>query len=110
MAGRQREAGIGSVRAVTLVKARHLFAECHAWLAEGKDPITERQAARQAQQARKTFGQCAIELHQSKSTGWRNAKASAQWLARLAAHAQPLRDTPVDQIDTLAVVDVLKPI
>jgi hypothetical protein len=91
--GRQRETGLGSVHSVPLAKARELFAECRAWLAAGKDPITERRAARQAQQARKTFGQCAVELHESKRSGWRSAKHGAQWLSTLIQHARPLLES-----------------
>jgi integrase len=109
-AGRQREAGLGGVNSVPLAKAREIAAEFREAIAAGRDPIAERQADRQAQRARKTFWECAVDLHESKRSGWRNAKHAAQWLATLDQHAKSLRDVPVDLVDTTAVLGALQPI
>lgn len=77
-AGRQREAGLGGVNSVPLVKAREIAAGFRETIAAGGDPIADRRAHRQAQQGRKTFGECAIELHESKRSGWRSEKHAWQ--------------------------------
>lgn len=106
--GRQHEAGLGSVNSVPLTKARKLFAECRAWLAEGKDPITERQAIRRRQQAHKTFGQCMTEYIESKRPGWRPTTVKG-WENSIK-HVKPLWEMPVDKVDAAAVLGTLKPI
>lgn len=91
-AERQREAGLGGLNFVPLAKAREIAAGFREALADGKDPIATRQAARRAQQGSKTFGECASELHASKRHGWRSPKHAEQWLATIEQHAKSLRD------------------
>jgi integrase len=57
-----------------------------------------------------TFGECADEFLAAKQSEWRNDKHRAQWTMTLSAYAAPLRNLPVDAIDTAAVLSVLKPI
>ncbi len=48
---------------------------------------------------------------ESKRPGWRNPKHGAQWLATLEAYAFPvIGDAPVADVDTAAVLRVLRPI
>jgi Arm DNA-binding domain len=77
-AGHQREAGLGSAAAVPLAKAREAAAGFREALASGFDPLDVRQAARVAQEGRKTFGQIAESFLAAKAHGWRNAKHRAQ--------------------------------
>ena len=67
-------------------------------------------AAKQAEAARKTFGQCADELVKSKRSEWRSAKHAEQWQRPFAEQCAPIWNTPVDAVDTHAVLEVLKPI
>ena len=57
-----------------------------------------------------TFGHVAAAFLAAKETGWRNAKHRAQWHMTLEVYAAPLRAMPVDEVDTAAVLAVLRPI
>src|SRR3984957_20995472 len=61
VAGRRREMGLGSARAVTLARARELAAECRAAVAAGRDPLQMRAESKTAAPAVavRTFGECA---------------------------------------------------
>jgi len=108
--GRQREAGLGSSATVTLAKAREKAAELRSMLAKGIDPLDAKQAANAAAEARQTLGQCADALIKSKRSEWRNAEHARQWVSTLDVYCGPIRDLPVDEIDTAAVLTVLQPI
>jgi integrase len=108
--GKQREAGLGSIHAVPLAKAREKAASYRAVLDDGGDPIEDRQKARIEKQGKKTFGDVANDLLEDKGPGWRNAKHRAQWRMTLEFYAKPLWGLPVDGIDTAAVLGVLRPI
>ena len=109
-AGRQREAGLGSVNAVPLAKARDIAASFRAALAEGRDPIEARQAARTERDGRKTFGDVGNAFLEAKTEGLRNAKHRAQWRRTLETYARPIWARPVDEIDTAAILEILKPL
>jgi hypothetical protein len=82
-AGKQREAGFGSVSTVTLAEAREQATECRSKLAKGIDPLDAKKAALAAEAARRTFGQCADELIKSKRSEWRSQKHAYQWNNRI---------------------------
>jgi integrase len=107
---RQREAGLGSVSAVTLAEARARAAEYRSMLARGIDPLQEKQASKEAAAARRTFGQCADELIKSKRTEWRNAVHAGQWRSTIDRYCAPILDMPVDAVDTVQVLRCLQPI
>ena len=67
-------------------------------------------AARLAKVGRPTFGQVADEFLSAKQSEWRNGKHRAQWNMTLQRYCGPLRARPVDEIDTAAVLEVLKPL
>jgi integrase len=111
--GRQREAGLGSAAVVSLAEARKAAGEWRSQLAKGIDPLDARKAAEEAKDAkdaRRTFGECAAELIQSKRSGWRNAAHATQWVTTLDIYCEAINDKPVDAIDTQAVLAVLTPI
>ncbi|MGM0914120.1 MAG: tyrosine-type recombinase/integrase [Pseudomonadota bacterium] len=114
-AGRRREFGLGSFPAVTLANARAKASELREKLAEGIDPVAERQAARDAllaaERKRITFDQCAAEVVKVKQAESRNPKHAAQWESTLATYATPvLGALPVSEIELAHVVEVLRPI
>jgi integrase len=109
-AGKQREAGLGPVAAVTLAQARDKAAGYRSMLAKGIDPLDAKKADREAVAARKTFGQCADELIKSKRREWRSEVHAAQWRTTIDEYCGPILDTPVDAIDTQAVLGVLQPV
>jgi len=113
--GKQRAMGLGSAGTGgrPLVEARALAAAARDLLRAGKDPIDEREAdERRAQQTKRaqTFGQCADAYVESHKNSWRNEKHRAQWKHSLTTHCVTMRDLPVDEVDTEAVLKVLRPI
>ncbi|HEY8033000.1 MAG TPA: integrase arm-type DNA-binding domain-containing protein [Methylocella sp.] len=108
--GKRREMGLGSAGGVTLARARELASACRAQVAAGLDPIEARDTAAKAKSETPTFGRVADALIAAKESEWRNPKHRAQWRMTLETYAAPLRSRPVDEIDTAAVLDVLKPL
>jgi hypothetical protein len=102
--------GLGSGSAVTLAEARATAAEQRKLVAAGVNPIEAKCKATAFDGGKPTFGQVADAVIASKSAEWRNPKHRAQWVMTLETYAAPLRSRPVDQIDTEAVLGVLRPI
>ncbi|HZH10678.1 MAG TPA: integrase arm-type DNA-binding domain-containing protein [Microvirga sp.] len=105
VSGKRREMGLGSLRDVSLSKARDRAAEARQKLADGLDPIAVRDKPRMM-----TFGEAADALIESMSSSWRNEKHRAQWKMTLTVYCEPLRDMPVAAIGTEDVLRVLKPL
>jgi integrase len=108
--GRQREAGLGGSNYLGLARAREIAAGMRELLAQGLDPLEARQAGRNANAARMTFGECAEALLAAKASGWRNAKHRGQWAMTLKVYAAPLRPLPVAEVSTQDVLKVLQPL
>ncbi|TDR90251.1 tyrosine-type recombinase/integrase [Enterovirga rhinocerotis] len=106
---KRREMGLGPYPVVSLAAARKARDEAERLVREGRDPIAERDKARQAARAVPTFGEVADALIEAKKPGWRNAKHQDQWKQSLEVLAKALRDKPVNTIDTEAVLSVLRP-
>ena len=107
--GRSHEFGLGSKRDVTLTKARGKAADARERLAAGLEPFPKAEAE-EAPKAAPTFGEEADALIAAMEPSWRNEKHRAQWRMTLDVYAKPLRDMPVDAIDTKDVLAVLSPI
>ena len=107
--GKRREMGLGPYPAVSLAEARKARDAAERVVREGADPIVEREAARRAAAPKPTFGEVADALIAAKSREWRSKRHADQWRASLGTLAAPLRDKPVDEIDTAAVLACLKP-
>ncbi len=103
--GKRREMGLGSFPTVKLAKARALAAEQRAKVADGGDPIKERQ-----KEVEPTFGECADRFLEAMEVQWRNEKHRAQWRMTLTKYAAPLREKRVSEIDTNDILAVLTPI
>jgi integrase len=116
--GRERELSIGPYPETSLEAARIKHKRFVADVAAGIDPAAERKAVRAAIAAKAeyapsvapTFGQCADAYLKAHDAGWKNPKHSQQWAMTLTNYAKPLRDMPVDQVDTAAILGVLTPI
>jgi integrase len=108
--GKQREAGLGPAAkgGVSLKAAREKAAQGRALLKDGRDPVMEWRAASAPEIP--TFGKAADDFLEAHSGGWRNEKHKAQWTMTLTRYCEPIRKTPVDAIDTEAVLSVLKPL
>lgn len=103
--------GLGSLQSgVGLTQARVARDEARRILQSGRNPIEERRQTRRAAVKRPTFGQIADALFEAKAPEWRNQKHREQWQQSLTAGAAALRNRPVDEIDTEAILGVLKPL
>ncbi|NMG32371.1 tyrosine-type recombinase/integrase [Aromatoleum evansii] len=111
--GKRRDMGLGGYPDVTLSGAREKAREARALIEEGKDPIAQRAAARNAlieerralEVARAlevTFDECTNRFLASKVAEWKNAKHAKQWAATLHTYASPT-------IGNMIVRDVAKP-
>ena len=108
--GRTREMGFGGYPEISLADARKARDEAEKAVRAGQDPIEIREASRQAQLGKPTFGEVADALIEAKSSEWRNEKHRAQWAMTLREYAAPLRARPVEDIDTNSILKVLQPI
>ena len=109
---RERETSLGPFPEVTLDEARIKHLELRAAIAKGTDPVAKRsaKAMHATPGGTPTFGQCADQFIALNEGGWKNSKHHAQWVATLKTYAAPIRDLPVDQVDTKAILNVLTPI
>lgn len=105
--GKRREMGLGPYPDIGLAKARAKAADCRAFVADGKDPILERD---RQETIAPTFGDEADALIIAMKPQFRNAKHIAQWEMTLKVYAKPLRPKPVNEIETDDVLKVLKAI
>lgn len=106
--------GLGSARVVSLARARELAGEARKHIAEGRNPIDararERAAANTEPEPAMTFGKFAEDYIASVEEGWRNPKHRQQWRNCLRDHAAPLKDKPIEEVNTTDVLAVLQPI
>jgi integrase len=114
---KDRELSIGPYPEVTLIEARAKHAELRKRVVVDRaDPLAEKRAAKAAAgattgaRAAPTFGQLADDYIATHKASWRSAKHLEQWRQTLGVYCAPIRSTPVDQIDTTAVLRVLTPI
>jgi integrase len=110
---RERWMALGPARDVGLAEARIAVAECRRLRWQGKDPLDERRAARQAAALEKARGvtfKAAAELYISAhEPGWRNAKHGAQWRSTLETYVYPVfGDSPVQDVDVTLVMRALE--
>jgi integrase len=85
--------------------ARDRAAQCRRQVAEGLDPITERDRA-----SPKTFGEVADAYLAAMNGDWSHGKTRYKWHRALAHYCAPMRSLPVASIKTEDVLRVLAPI
>jgi integrase len=107
--GVTREMGLGAYPKVSLAEARQARDAAERLVREGQNPIATREAARNAEAGKPTFGDVAAALIAAKKHEWR-AKHCGYWRRTLETYAKPLWDVPVTEVDTAAVLAVLQPI
>jgi integrase len=110
--GKLREMGLGSWHSVTLEKARRKAAALRDAFLDGRDPIAEKKAARQAERIAEakatTFEQAAQAYIRAHRAGWKSPKSQVSWEHTLSAFAYPvIGKLPVAAIDTDLVMKVL---
>jgi integrase len=109
--GSRPEMGLGSMETgVLLAEARAARDEAHRILQSGRNPIDARREARRTAAKKPTFGEIADALLNVKAEEWRNDKHREQWRWSLTEGAAALRSRVVDDIDTEAILAVLKPL
>ncbi len=110
--GRQREMGLGGASAgqVTLAEARSRAADARKLLNAGLDPLADKQTRKQTEREIPTFGAFADEYLASHRSKFRNDKHIAQWEMSLEVYCKPIRSMRLNDIDTEAVLKVLKPL
>lgn len=90
----RHDIGLGAFPGVSLSQARQKAAELRQQIAEGKNPVQERTAAkariRAEQAAALTFTEAAERFIKAKSPEWKNPKSPAQWRASLETYAYPV--------------------
>jgi len=113
--GRAREAGLGSLKTVSLEEAREAALQSRKLLRDGRDPIDERKARLAAARAvatrrSPTFQECAEEFVAAHKAEWTSSIHARQWAATMATYVYPLiGDIPVSAVDTRLVMRVLEP-
>jgi Arm DNA-binding domain len=108
--GKVTETGLGSAGVVSLAEARDKARDARKLVEAGRNPIEAKRQAAIFEAGRPTFGAVADALVAAKESEWRNEKHKAQWRTTLTEYAAPLRLRPVDEIDTAAVLYILKPL
>ena len=113
--GKRREIGLGGYPDVSLAGAREKARGMRDQIAQGVDPVLERQAARNAlavaAASAMTFRQAAEKYIAANESGWKNSKHAAQWAATLENYAHPkIGKLPVSAIETAHVISIIEPI
>jgi integrase len=108
--GRLREMGLGGFPEVPLAAARIEREKWAGVLRSGGDPIGLRKAEKAASRGVPTFGKLADEVIEDKGAEWRNEKHRQQWMMTLKEYAAPIRNRPVNEIETDDVLGVLRPL
>jgi integrase len=110
---RTRDMGLGSLNTFGLGEARDRARACRQLLHDGHDPLAHRAAERSRRTAESaaviTFDQCAAQYIQEHEASWVPGHRKA-WVTSLRDYATPvIGRVPVADIDTPAVLRVLKP-
>lgn len=104
--GRRRDIGLGAFPSVSLAQAREKAVENRAAVAQGRDPLAEKNV-----QTVPTFREAALAVHKANKPRWRNDRHIASWMQTLERHAMPkLGNTPLDQVGRGDVLRILTPI
>lgn len=108
--GKRHAMSLGSYQDLGLAAARDRHAAERARLRTHKiDPLREKRAGK-ARTTVPAFGKAADDYIAAHQASWKTAKLRAQWKTTLTEYCAPIRDLPVDQIDTEAVLRVLRPL
>jgi integrase len=117
---RERELSIGPYPEIDIEAARIRHLELQTMVLKKIDPLADRQRVKNATAVAKaaltapstvpTFGEIADAYLKAHDVEWKNPKHAQQWAMTLTVHAKSLRSIPVDQVDTAAILSVLRPI
>jgi integrase len=109
--GKRRDMGLGPYPEISLSAARLAAVSARAVAAQGSDPLAARDAARKAARPVPTFGEVAREVIAEAQARTANEKVRYQVERHLGpAYCKPLLDRPVNEITTVDVAAVLRPV
>jgi integrase len=113
--GRTRYMGLGSLKTISLAKAREAASKCRELRLQGIDPIAQRDGVRAAARLdamnTMTFDECRDAYIAAHKAGWRNAKHRSQWVNTLDTYVSPVfGKLAVQAVDVARVTQVLEPI
>ena len=113
--GRARKMGLGPVHTVTLAMAREKATEARRKLLDGKDPIEDRNAGKNALRLSAarvvTFKACAEQYIAAHRVSWKNPKHAEQWPSTLNAYVYPVfGNIAVADVDVALVMKAIEPI
>jgi integrase len=106
--GRRRDIGLGGISWVSLAEAREKAREARKIAKDGRDPITERKAVKDAP----SFEIAARTAYEHLKPGWRKGGVHVKhWISSLENHAFPvIGNKPINTIQSGDVLAVLQPI
>lgn len=112
---KRRDMGLGAFPGVTLAQARDKARQAREMVAQGQDPVLERDKARSkllaAQSSAVTFETAARGFIDAKSAEWSNPKHLAQWTATLETYAYPvIGKVHVSDIQQAHILQILEPV
>jgi len=109
--GKRRDMGLGRFPDVGLAAARAAALRARGLTAQGVDPLAQRQEAKKAARPLPTFGDIAAVVIAEAQAKTANAKVAYQWGRHLGPdYCGSLLGRPVNEITTLDVAAVLKPV
>jgi hypothetical protein len=112
--GKEREYSIGPHPEVSLIKARAKHAELRKRVVVDKaDPLADKRAAKEKvalAKGKPSFGAVADGYVTAHEASWKNPKHCKQWRTTLTKYCADIRDMPVDEVGTEAVLAVLMPL
>jgi integrase len=116
--GRRKHMGLGSLRSVSLARARELARELRSRLKDPANPVDPLQARREAETAKQvesaksiTFAAAAEAYIEAHKSSWSNPKHVQQWTNTLTTYAGPIfGKLPVNAVDTALVMRCLEPL
>jgi len=113
--GRTRYMGLGSLKTISLAKAREAASKCRELRLQGIDPIAQRDGMRAAARldavTTMTFDECRDAYIAAHQAGWRNAKHRMQWVNTLDTYVSPVfGKLAIQAVDVARVTQVLEPI
>jgi len=117
--GKRRDMSLGKYPEVSLKAARRIASTHGERIANGIDPIADREANKEAERVaavietvrQTTFDMVAADYITAQRAGWKNAKHAQQWENTLSSYASPVigKLSPGD-INTEHLLEILQPI
>ena len=108
--GHEHRMGLGSLKDFNLAEARDRARQARQLLADGKDPLSLKRAAKLESMRMLTFRECAEAFMSVKLSGFRNAKHQSQWRSTLEIAYKAFGSVPVSDITTAMVLQLLRPL